>query len=278
LQRESPSAEDWRIDPFNTESLNVLEKSGWHTPEPSGVWMSQNNAELLLLCGFPASSVELQVEPYLKKDRDFLDLDIKVREESKKFRLHAGDNFLKISCAKAAKLVPMQLRISDELVSPLIDRNGEDARVLGVKVKRLLLNGLSAIKNNLSIQPFNTEDENLLVHDGWHQSEPSGVWTSQKVSELVICSAFSVATIEMVIEPYLRHRTDFMDLRVQINEETNWFRLSSGDNCIEINRTESSRLMSIKFIVNDELISPLDEGKGEDGRKLGIKLKKLNLK
>lgn len=118
--------------------------SGWHSPEPGGVWSRHRHAWLYLPApaqGVPATSIWMELQPYLHRDSDQLTVDLTINGASPS-RLQLGreqaSSRVEIPITAPLKIgEPIELRFEVHGAgSPFRSSRSSDTRTLGVFLRR----------------------------------------------------------------------------------------------------------------------------------------------
>lgn len=128
---------------FNFSASEVKEgtlKSGWHTPDKSGVWSEQTTAELLLEAGPTSSAMQMSA-----RLRSFVSQHIRVMAngvEIAKWRL--GTKFATHAVTVPGKLIGDDgyialTLVSEQVASPKQLGEGRDGRNLGIRLTKIRL-------------------------------------------------------------------------------------------------------------------------------------------
>lgn len=269
---------------------------GWVGSENTHMWsIAQESTIPLLLEHTPRSdlTVTILAGAFLGKKLPQQSMDILVNGsivKSVKFSHEVNAQNINFIVPKSLindNRILITFMLKNKLTSPYIESGHQDFRELGISLSSLKISELPHVllKNSITLS---TNDFGHIIEsmEGWHRSENTNIWSSDKKSNLRLSlenPPKNDVEITFRMRPFLTEKFNTQVLDIIIDGKiikTIDYKYGDNQDSFAVDIPKSlfiNNAVNIIFSLKKELTSPKKEGISPDDRLLGINLASITL-
>lgn len=279
-----PSEIDINNSCFNPICPPYMHSIGWSSAEQDGTWTVKRDSLFVLATPPYNYELHLEVTPFLGN----------ITQRT----LHCLVNGVELKCARLSgpselcvyiskdifnnsPLLSITLKSDEPLSSPKECGISNDSRELGFLVHSMSLHALTETELRTQAEAnFNPVAAPILFHQGWHDYEPNGTWSSTQHAEFTVRTTPIDTMLSLVLTPFLG-KTSHRTLRCLVNGvELKWAKLDGPSELfvyISKDMFTNGPLLTITLKSDEPLSSPYKCDMSTDARNLGFMLHQYRL-